>query len=567
MIRSLDDDVTAFPHYDICIVGSGPAGITICAELADSGRRICVLESGTETTTEFADSLRKVESHGIEVLPDTRQRILGGTSHTWGGLCAPLDPVDFTARGWRHHLGWPITWEELVPYLRSAVRYGFPRLDAFACPGPFIDNTPAEPGWRNCEEKVFLWPANIARQNSPRGQPHEERHIHDGASFGLKYRHLFLKQDIDLILGATVVDLRADGIRGKTRVRSALCRNETGSEILITADWFVLAAGAIDNARLLLNSKNIVREGLGNESDQVGRYLMNHPRDIAASSGVIRVREWPHWLERYSERPYDGGKGYIGLRLREAQQLKMGALNSYIVLQPRGFQPWHGRTKIRAWREFTDRARAWCGRLDGRSRLATVRDLVHAAWKVFVSVPESVRLVMLLLMHHFSPRAPMMIGVVRFAEMEPRPENRVTLTADRDSLGVPIPHVVHVLSRRDLESVHRLHQQIAADLEAMGYGGELVETLAELARTKWEDGFHYLGTTRMGLDPANSVVNSDLRVHTVENLYVAGGSVFPTSGCANPTMTIVALSIRLAEHLRTSVLSPAHLSHPCQSRP
>ena len=261
MIRSLDDDIAAFPHYDVCIVGSGPAGITVCAELMESGCRICVLESGTETKTEFADSLRKVESHGIRVLPESRERILGGASHTWCGLCVPLDPVDFAARGWPYHSGWPITWEELVPYYkRSAERYGFPRLDLFACAGPFVDNAPAEPGWRNCEEKVFLNPANIPR-------------------FGSEYRHLFLKQDVDLILGATVVDLPAEGSRGKTRVTAALCRNETGRKILITADRFVLAAGAIDNARLLLNSKSIVREGLGNERDQVGRYLMNHPRN------------------------------------------------------------------------------------------------------------------------------------------------------------------------------------------------------------------------------------------------------------------------------------------------
>src|SRR5262249_37939488 len=155
-------------------------------------------------------------------------------------------------------------------------------------------------GWRNCEEKVFLKPANISR-------------------FGPKFRHLFLKQDVDLILGATVVELQAKGSRAKTRVTAALCRNETGKKILITADRFVLAAGAIDNARLLLNSKNIVREGLGNEHDQVGRYLMNHPQDTVK---VIRLREPVHWLGRYAFRPYEGGTGFVGVRLRQPQQLQ-----------------------------------------------------------------------------------------------------------------------------------------------------------------------------------------------------------------------------------------------------
>ena len=539
MIRSLDNQITAFPHYDVCIVGSGPAGITVCAELMESGCRICVVESGTETKTEFADSLSKVESHGIWVLPESRDRILGGTSHTWGGVCVPLDPVDFAARGWPYHSGWPIKWEKLVPYYkRSAERYGFPGLDAFACADPFIDNAPAEPGWRNCEEKVFLRPANVLR-------------------FGPEFRHLFLKQEVDLILGATVVDLPAENSRGRTRVTAALCRNETGRKILITADRFVLAAGAIDNARLLLNSKSIVREGLGNERDQVGRYLMNHPRHTVR---VIRLRKPVYWLGRYYDkdsewRPYDGGTGFVGVRLRETQQLKEGVLNSYAQLRPHF--PWTGRPEIRAWREFAGRVRAWLGderSLVGGSRLVRRGDLAHAAWQAFISMPGLLRLIMLRLMrsrHRRSLRVTM-IGLWNFVEMEPRPENRVTLTDDRDALDMPIPRVVLELSQRDLESLHRLHEQIATDLETMGYEGELVGTPDELAKAEWMDAYHYLGTTRMGTDPEHSVVNSDLRVHTVDNLYVAGGSVFPTSGCANPTMTIVALSIRLAEHLRAT---------------
>jgi choline dehydrogenase-like flavoprotein len=112
--------------------------------------------------------------------------------------------------------------------------------------------------------------------------------------------------------------------------------------------------------------------------------------------------------------------------------------------------------------------------------------------------------------------------------------------------------VVHEPSTRDLASLDALHQQIVRDLEAMGCRSELVGTPEELINAAWLDAYHYLGTTRMGTDPRSSVVTPDLRVHSVDNLYVAGGSVFPTSGCANPTMTIVALSIRLAEHLRTT---------------
>ena len=158
MIRSLDGDIRAFPHYDVCIVGSGPAGITVCAELVEF--RAPHMRFGERNRNKHG--IRRFPAQGRvswhRVSPESRERILGGASHTWCGLSVPLDPVDFAARGWPHHSGWPITWEEFVPYLRSAERYGFPRLDAFACAGPFVDNAPAEPGWRNCEEKVFLTP-------------------------------------------------------------------------------------------------------------------------------------------------------------------------------------------------------------------------------------------------------------------------------------------------------------------------------------------------------------------------------------------------------------------------
>jgi choline dehydrogenase-like flavoprotein len=461
----------------------------------------------------------------------------------------PLDPVDFAARGWPHHTGWPITREELATYLRSAECYGFPHLDAFGGAGPFAEKYTVEPGWRNCEEKFFLKPVNTPR-------------------FGPEYKYLFLRQNVDLILAATVVDLRANGSRGKTRVISACCRSESGRNILVTADRFVLAAGAIENARLLLNSKNVVPEGLGNENDQVGRYLMNHPTSLR----LIRVREWPHWLERYAWRQYGGGVGFIGLRLRESQQLKEGVLNCCSHLLPRRFYPWSISPVVHAWRDFVDRARAWLSYESGRSRLAAGDDLVGekslpiiavhpnrsqtgarigTAWHAFVSMPELLRLIVLRLVHQVNPRVPM-IGLISFVEMEPRPENRVTLTDDRDPLDMPIPRTLHEMSQRDIESVCRLHEQIAADLKTMGCEAELVGTSEELAKAEWRDNYHYLGTTRMGIDPKESVVNPNLRVHTVDNLYVAGGSVFPSSGCANPTMTIVALSIRLAVHLRTT---------------
>ena len=136
-------------------------------------------------------------------------------------------------------------------------------------------------------------------------------------------------------------------------------------------------------------------------------------------------------------------------------------------------------------------------------------------------------------------------------EMEPRAENRVTLSSTKDAYGEPLPHVHHECSELDRRSLIELHRVLGQEVAALGFGN-LESNLADEQRWPIDhDASHHMGTTRMGSDPKSSVVDPDCKVHGVENLYMAGASVFPTSGCANPTLTIVALAIRLAGHLKS----------------
>src|SRR5262249_54425198 len=148
-------------------------------------------------------------------------------------------------------------------------------------------------------------------------------------------------------------------------------------------------------------------------------------------------------------------------------------LNCCVQISPYHLYPWTGRPEIAAWREFASRARAWFvdERLLGGPNRMPGSDLAHAAWQGFVNTPKLLRLAAFRLLDELKSRAPTAaIAMVNFVEMEPRPENRITLTGDRDALGMPIPRLVHELSRRDVESLHRLHEQIAMDLETMGCG-------------------------------------------------------------------------------------------------
>src|SRR5690349_6612274 len=124
------------PGYDLCVIGSGPAGATIAAELAGSGLRVCVLESGRAKTSALGDRLRRVESEGIEIKSWSRERVLGGASTTWAGLSSPLEPLDLAPRPWVPLSGWPIARTELERgYAAAAQRYRFPDAAAFGPAG------------------------------------------------------------------------------------------------------------------------------------------------------------------------------------------------------------------------------------------------------------------------------------------------------------------------------------------------------------------------------------------------------------------------------------------------
>jgi choline dehydrogenase-like flavoprotein len=541
--------MTQLSHYDVCIVGCGPAGLTVCAELIDSGRRICLIESGGFDKSSFGDGLRHVVQTGLKLDDESQERRFGGTSETWSGLCAPLDPIDFARRSFSHHIGWPINNEDLRPYYERAVRYGFPAAELFDRSRMVLHgSTPTPPPpWESCEEKLFLKPSPIYR-------------------FGSELRQTISRaNNVDLFINATVIQLTAvrGDQRGRARVQWVICRTPDGKELRIGAEIFVVATGAIETPRLLLNSRGSDGGPLGNEHDQVGRYLMNHPK---GRSGTVRLSK-PLPLSRcFSWKSYDEGTGFVGVRLRDKVQARDGWLNSYATVA--AHYPWSNRREPEAFRAVLAELKAvvplflgWRRRdttrlelsrkymADLRSLRSRWRPLAAAIVHALLCLPVAIWLSALRLMRGRSGEVET-LSFMNYAEMEPNPDNRVTLSDQVDAFGMPLPHVTHRLSRRDVDSILALQQSVARELALQGYNGTLETSRETLASEICGDACHYLGTTRMGDDPSSSVVNADQRVHSVDNLYISGGAVFPSSGCANPTMTIVALAIRLADHLR-----------------
>ena len=545
VIHDFDQDgLQTEESYDLVVVGSGPAGASVAAELAGRGLRVCVLESGRPRRTAFADELKQVREDGMHIKEYSRERVLGGASTTWAGLSSPLDDIDFEQRDWVPDSGWPIDRAALEPHYRAAAdRYRFPGAELFGANGfaKLRADSALQPSWHSIEEKLFLA-------------------AEEPQDFGKEQRAVFEGDDTDVYLDASVIELVSEG----GRVVVASIRSSGGREARIAARAFVLATGGIENARLLLLSRGSSPAGLGNGRDQVGRRLMNHPKNY---HGIVRLAQPVLELPYYFGCLRDGYAGYAGLRLTEREQRDHSLLNSYVRLEP--LFPWSDSEGVEAFvmivKRFTFLLRAWKHRRRGQvvplrdyaetgddSDLQNARkgplDWLRLAWWIV----RDTRAVTAYIYHRVASRAQTPVRRVRlrnFMEMQPDPDNRVTLAEDLDAFGRQLPFVRHAPSELDRKSLIRLHEVLANELHADGIGD--LETHLDHA-DPWpidQDASHHLGTTRMGNDPETSVVDADLRVHDVPNLYCTGASVFPTSGCANPTFTIVALSIRLAEHL------------------
>lgn len=508
---------------DLCIAGTGPAGATLARELSGSGLRILLLESGDETRQVEADALNEVEQAGYLRVEDqwlVRNRILGGTSHTWSGRCVPFDDIDFVRRPWVPHSGWPLAPRDLAPYLDRAAAYlgldpgtGFSdaRFWALAgrrCPLPEFDPALILP---------HLW--QFSRDTTRR---------RDYMRFGQRLKSQ-LGDNVTLVTNATLCDIHL--VPSCDRVSGITLAGPDGSRRRIATGMVAICCGGIENARLLLNADSQVPGGIGNGRDLVGRHLMDHLRGPTATfalrgSAALR-RVFGHY------RLNNGQVFALGWRLSPALQEAEELLNCSAWLEGRisADDPWNALKALARGR----------GGVRAVGRVAT-----HAGLLMRGAHDYIVRRIGL-------PRKIDRLDLVCMVEQMPNPNSRVTLSARRDRLGLRQARIEWRVNRQDIRTMARMTAVLGAEFTRLGLpsarpdawvadSGTLPETFRDVA--------HPTGTTRMGRSPAYSVVDPDCQIHGVAGLFVAGSSVFPTSSHANPTQMIVALALRLADQLR-----------------
>lgn len=564
---------------DVLIIGGGACGLTVARELAGSGLRIVVVESGELAESEEYEALNQVEladgcfsdeeidfresCHSIHteywsgrLQPfGVRCRVFGGSTHAWAGKSAPFDAIDFDERDWMPGSGWPISRKELQPYIDKAATIldlGPARFDAGMW--EVLGRSAPKPELETEVFRSFFW--HFARSTLSAS---------DVMRFGPEFRANAVP-DVQVILGGTVTNTITDQEGG--RFKGVEIASLSGSSRTLHAKAGVLSAGAIENARLLLASTDAHALGLGNREGQVGRNLIDHPMALVARFGPDFAREIALRFGFFGF--HSGRRSHLamhGLALTEAYQRQHRSPNGalYMAEDRAVDDPFSALSRIlhrRSGNPMRDLVHVM--RSPVRFGLGLGIGLVrHKATPPRVSnaiVNAAIRFFPNTVANEFRygklPYKLTGFRVEAIAEQAPCEANKVELSQKTDRFGMPLARVHWRAGPQERECLVRQGHMLVEQLSKSGIPAPELEPW--VADNRPEDGVvidlgHPMGTTRMSPDPARGVVNPDLRLHDVKGLYCVGGSVFPTSGHANPTLMMLALSVRLAEHLRVEL--------------
>ena len=471
----------------------------------------------------YADNAQEL-NQGVDVrgrskyLEKSRIRAFGGTSFHWGGWCRPLDPVDFQVREWIKYSGWPITFNDVRKYYPPACE-----ICSLAAPTFDLDF------WVKRRDQ-----APFPLRNSDFVSSYFQ--LSPPTRFGQSFRdELSKSKRIQIYLNATVrsVELHRDG----GTCDRLIVMHPDGSSIAVKARYFVLACGGIENARLLLVSTSTMPRGIGNDHDLVGRFFMDHPTftsgKFAAAGRNLQAGLYVHFSV-----PNDRGFGTLVPADELCASLKIQRYSVELLCQFEGVAKslydlktnyWSltWGIKKRAFEEMGANLSRFMNILSSGSRYAIGKALGQGS--IFTGAD---------LRNHL--------------ETSPNPDSRVTLDRDKkDRYGLPQARLDWRIADTDFQNWARGQRRLAEAIGAAGMGRMKLDQdeFFDWKSLRYESAPHHIGTTRMHESPTLGVVDANCKVHGVDNLYVAGSSVFPTSGHANPTLTIVALALRLANRI------------------
>jgi choline dehydrogenase-like flavoprotein len=497
---------------DVCIVGAGAAGISIAMDWIHSPYKVILLEGGGFEYDDRVQDLYGGKTTGQRYYPlkSARLHYFGGTTGHWAGFCSTFDEIDFEKRDWVPYSGWPISRKDLDPfYIRAHKNL---ELGTYAYDWKYWQQQ--DPALKSLlTDESVVW--------------NKVWHFSPPTRFGSKYKDTILQaKNIHLYTYANVVDILAN--EPVSAIRELTVKNYTGKQHRVRAKHFILACCSIQNARLLLAANKQAPKGLGNDQDQVGRYFMEH---LEIKSGELWLTK-PNPLKLYA---FDFGvtKVRCELAIARAQQEKYRILNGTASLDPLIFAR-KVKPVIDLWntddpQKDVDVFLKNLGEAEKSAKSSSLEEMTKS-YQLFTRI-----------------------------EQAPNPDSRVTLDQEKDSLGMPRASLHWVLTPLEKRSLRKIYELIGTQIGLAGIGRvRLMEYLQDEKDDSWPEftggGWHHMGTTRMSDDPKTGVVDRHCKVHGLANLHVAGASCYVTAGAPNPTLTLVALSLRLSDQVRSLLL-------------
>ncbi len=530
----------------VAVVGAGPAGIVSALELADAGIDVVLIESGSERydaqTQRLGDAADWDRALHAPMSMATRRQ-LGGATTIWGGRCVPYDEVDFDRRPWITDAAWPVSYIDLAPYFQRA-------CDWFECGRAVFDATethdlPASlvPGLPNGEVRT----STLERWSLP-------------TDFGQVYgQRLRDSRHVRLMTGVTCSEITGDGL---------VCKTIDGEAFDVRAHRYVVACGGLESTRLLLAS------GIGNHSDNLGRWYMGHVEGVVAR---LRLTTPPRETLFDYERDVDGV--YVRRRITFSRDYQLAEelpnIASWLVhpeLADAGHRsgvlsfaylalasPLGSRLAPEALRLAMTGQRVPGVPYGGGERAPVRRHLANIARQAGPTTRFAAGFGARRFLSKgrrapgFAVYSPTNVYPLQYhGEHRPRHDSRVTLAGERDAVGMPRLRIDVRFGDADVADVVRAHERWDSHLRRHGVGRleYLVDDVPGAVRDRLGAGFHQSGTTRMSARPEDGVVDRDLAVHGYPSVHVASSSVFPTSSQANSTFMIVVFALRLADRLR-----------------